>query len=42
MFMKSLDEVGTFAKVKKVHENTNHKTEENLIHAYKEGNYLND
>ena len=42
MFMKSEDEVCSFAKIKKVHENTNHKSEQNLLHAYKEGNYLTD
>ena len=36
MFMKTEDDVCTFAKVKKVHENTNHKSEQNLLHAYKE------
>ena len=42
MFMKSEDEVCSFTKIKKVHENTNHKSEGNLLHAYKEGNYLTD
>ena len=42
MFMKSEDDVCSFAKIKKVHENTNHKSEQNLLHAYKEGNYLTD
>ena len=42
MFMKTEDDVCSFAKVKKVHENTNHKSEQNLLHAYKEGNYLTD
>ena len=42
MFMKSEDRVCTEAGVKKVHENTNHKSDANLLHAYKEGNFLTD
>ena len=29
-------------KIKKVHVNTNHKSEENLLHAYKQANLLTD
>ena len=42
LFMKNEDQICTFDKIKKVHENTNHKSEENLLHAYREANLLND
>ena len=42
LYMKKEKEVLTYAKIKKVHENTNHKSEENLLHAYKEANFLDD
>ena len=42
LFMKSNNDVTTFDKIKKIHENTNHKSEVNLLHAYKEANLLND
>ena len=42
LYMKNDDQICSFAQIKKIHENTNHKSEENLLHAYKEANYLDD
>ena len=42
LFMKKEDQICTFEKIKRVHENTNHKSEENLLHAYREANVLDD
>ena len=40
LFIKSKDEVCTFDRIKKIHENTNHKSEVDLLHAFKEANLL--
>ena len=42
LFMKAETEVCSFDKIKKVHVNTNHKSEANLLHAYKQANLLTD
>ena len=42
LFMEKLDDVTTYGKIKKVHETTNHKSEENLLYAYRNANRLND
>ena len=38
--MKNENEVCSLEKIKKVHINTNHKSDENLLHAYKKANIL--
>ena len=42
MYMKNENEVCSLEKIKKVHINTNHKSEENLLHTYKQANLLTD
>ena len=42
LFMNAEKDVCSFEKIKKVHVNTNHKSEENMIHAYKQANLLTD
>ena len=38
MYMGSETYVSSFEKIKKVHVITNHKSEENMLHAYKQAN----
>ena len=42
LFMKTEDDICSFEKIRKVHVNTNHKSEANLLHAYKQANLLTD
>ena len=42
LFMKSEDDICSFEKIRKVHVNTNHKSEPNMLHAYKQANHLTD
>ena len=42
MYMKNENEVCSLEKIKKVHINTNYKSEENLLHAHKQSNHLTD
>ena len=42
MYMMNENEVCFLEKIKKVHNNTNHKSEKNLLHAYKQANLLTD
>ena len=40
--MEKVDDVTTLEKIKKIHENTNHKLEENILYAYRNANKLTD
>ena len=42
MFLKVDNDVCSPEKIRKIHVNTNHKSEENLLHAFKQANLLND
>ena len=42
MYMKNENEVCSLEKIKKVHIKTIHKSEENLLHTYKQANILTD
>ena len=42
LFMNSETDVSSYEKIQKVHKNTNHKSEENMLHAYKQANLLTD
>ena len=42
LYMSSENDICSYEKIKKVHINTNHKSEVNMLHAYKQANLLND
>ena len=42
LYINAENESCSYEKIQKVHVNTNHKSEENLLHAYKQANLLTD
>ncbi len=42
LFMEKEEDVKSYKKIKKVHETTNHKSEENMLYAYRNANRLDD
>ena len=42
LLMEKVDDVTILEKIKKIHENTNNKLEENMLYAYRNANKLTD
>ena len=40
MFLRVRINICTIANIRKIHSNTNHNSEENLVHAFKQANLL--